>query len=84
MTEPTTLDRRARNLVRLELDDARDHGLGRRHAMKLRRLAEAGAAPGCRCDEQHPLLHRHACSYDDVISLLSATAPEPRGPEPPP
>lgn len=84
MTEQTTMSRRARNrIVRLELDEPPRLGHGRRHAMKLRHLAEAGAGHDCRCEEHDPVVHRHACSYDDVISLLSATAPGPRGPEPP-
>jgi hypothetical protein len=82
MTEPTTMARRARNrLVHPELDEARGHGLVSRHAMRLRHLAEAGAGHSCRGDECQ---HRHTCSYDDVISLFSATAPAARGPEPPP
>jgi hypothetical protein len=82
MTEPTTMGRRARNrLIRIELDEARSHGLARRHVMKLRHLADAADAQTCQCEEQ--AVHRHACSYDDVIGLLSASVPERSGPEPP-
>jgi hypothetical protein len=82
MTELSTMGRGAQNrLVRRELDEARSHGLRRRHAMKLRHLA-AAAAEICRCEEQS--VHRLTCSYDDVIELLSASVPEPGGPEPPP
>lgn len=81
MTELSAVGRRAQNrLIRLELNEARSHGVARRHVIKLSRLA-AAAAENCRCDQQS--VHRHVCSYDDVIGLLSASLPEPGGPEPP-
>ncbi|GAB3008885.1 hypothetical protein GCM10017788_52480 [Amycolatopsis acidiphila] len=82
MTEPSIMGRRAQNrLVRLELNEARSHGIAQRHALKLRRL-RAAVGESCQCEVQS--VHRHACSYDDVICLLSASIPEPGGPKPPP
>ncbi|MTD56774.1 hypothetical protein [Amycolatopsis pithecellobii] len=75
MTDATAMDRRAQNrLIRHEFEEARAHGLKQRHAMKLRHLTEAGARQDCRCEERS--VHRHRCSYDDVIGLLSAPLPD--------
>ncbi|TNC28599.1 hypothetical protein [Amycolatopsis alkalitolerans] len=72
MTKQTTLGDSAQNrLAHLGVDDGR-------HAATARHLAESFVHKECRCDELP--MHRHSCSYDDVISLLSASAPEPGGP----
>lgn len=81
MTELSTMGRCAQHrIVRHELAEARSHGLERRHATKLQHLSNATAG-SCHCEQQS--LHRHTCSYDDVIGLLSASVPDPSGPEPP-
>lgn len=74
MTEQSTLGRRAQNrLIRHEFEEARAYGLQRRHARKLQYLKEA-ARQACQCESLS--MHRHTCSYDDVIGLLSASVPD--------
>lgn len=66
MTEQTLSGRRNRNnATRLALIEAHDRGLARRHLLKLTRLADRP----CRCGE----VHRHACSYPDVVRALDST-----------
>ncbi|WP_236789718.1 hypothetical protein [Amycolatopsis sp. GM8] len=75
MTEPSTLGRRAQNrLIRREFEEARAYGLKQRHARKLQYLADTAAHQDCQCEDES--VHRHRCSYDDVISLLSASVRE--------
>ncbi|MDQ0377676.1 hypothetical protein [Amycolatopsis thermophila] len=71
MTEQTLPGRRGRNqTTRLAFDEARGHGLARRHLRKLMRLARHNP---CRCPE----VHRHTCSYGDVLRTLQSGHPAP-------
>jgi hypothetical protein len=71
MTEQTLTGRRTRNQTsRLALDEARAHGLAQRHLRKLMRLARNRT---CDC----PDVHRHSCSYADVLRHLESSAAKP-------
>jgi len=69
MTERIHPGRRSRNqIARHSLVEARDHGLARRHLLKLMHLAERHR---CQCGEDVP--HRHVCAYPDVVRALDSS-----------
>ncbi|NIH82823.1 hypothetical protein [Amycolatopsis viridis] len=66
MTGRTVSHRRTSNrATRPAFDEAREHGLARRHLRKLIRLAQNNP---CRCRG----VHRHACSSVDVVHALDS------------